>query len=427
MSQPPSPPPRGEGDREAVAEAAARALDRRLNPTSRRPIAVALSGGGDSVALLLAAQQWADAHGRPLLALTVDHGLQSQSGAWTKACAERAARLGVRFQALVWTGDKPARGLPAAARAARHRLLADAARAAGVRVILTGHTLDDVAEARAMRAAGASTPEPREWSPSPVWPEGRGLFLLRPLLGLRREDLRRWLTGLGETWIEDPANADLRYARARARAALAGGGDLEAAAATPLALAAAARVEPWGEIVVPRPALRAAAAEEAARLLGLACVCAGGGARLPAAAARARLADRAAAEDAFAATLAGARIVADGEAVRITRESGEAARGGLAPLRLPPGETVVWDGRFELRAETSGLEARRLAGLARRLPDDQRRALAALPPAVRGGLPAIVGAQGVSSPLLGACEVPAASLVQERLRTAAGLVERERD
>jgi tRNA(Ile)-lysidine synthase len=414
-----------QGEKDQVGAAVAAVLERRLNPASPRPVAVALSGGGDSVALLLAAQAWAQARGRPLLALTVDHGLQAQSAAWSEACATLAGQLGVEFRALAWDGPKPERGLPAAARAARHRLLAEAARAAGARVILAGHTADDVAEAQAMRQAGSTTPGPREWSPSPVWPQGRGLFLLRPLLGLRRAVLREWLAARGQGWIEDPANADLRYARARARAALAGGAAIAPEDAGPLMLAAACRVEPWGEIVLARAALRAADPRAAARLLGVAAVCAGGGARPPTAAARARLAASLAGERPVAASLAGARIAADAEMLRIVREAGEARRGGLAPRALPPGEPVVWDGRFELCAAAPGLEVRPLAGLARRLPAAQRRALAALPAAARPALPAVVGPAGVSCPLLGGGEASAASLVGARLRAAAGLIDRE--
>jgi tRNA(Ile)-lysidine synthase len=71
-------------------------------------------------------------------------------------------------------------------------------------VILMGHTADDRLEARAMRADGSTTPDPRAWSPSPAWPEGRGIFLLRPLLGLRRGEIRGWRDG-GESWSEAPA------------------------------------------------------------------------------------------------------------------------------------------------------------------------------------------------------------------------------
>ena len=189
-------------------------LDRRLQARHPRPIAVALSGGGDSLALLLATAAWAERAGRELLVLTVDHGLRAESADWTRTCAATAQRLGLAFRALAWTGAKPASGLPAAARLARHRLLADAARQARARVILMGHTASDIREAVAMRAAGSTTPDPREWSPSPVWPQGRGLFLLRPMLGLGRAEIRDWLTARGETWIDDPANADPAYARA---------------------------------------------------------------------------------------------------------------------------------------------------------------------------------------------------------------------
>ena len=72
-----------------------------------------------------------------------------------------------------------------------------------------GHTASDLAEAAAMRAEGSTTPSPREWAPSPAWPEGRGVFLLRPMLHLARGEIRAWLAARGQTWIEDPANADL--------------------------------------------------------------------------------------------------------------------------------------------------------------------------------------------------------------------------
>jgi tRNA(Ile)-lysidine synthase len=141
-------------------------LDARLDGEARSPLALALSGGGDSLALALMAARWAQEHSRTLLILTVDHGLNPDSLGWTRACGETARRIGARFQALEWTGPRPSSGLPAAARQARHRLLAQAAREAGARVLLMGHTLDDVVEARAMRAGGSTTPSPREWAPA---------------------------------------------------------------------------------------------------------------------------------------------------------------------------------------------------------------------------------------------------------------------
>ena len=63
----------------------------------------------------------------------------------------------------------------------------------GAKVILMGHTASDLAEAAAMRAEGSTTPSPREWAPSPAWPEGRGVFLLRPMLAVSRQQVRDWL------------------------------------------------------------------------------------------------------------------------------------------------------------------------------------------------------------------------------------------
>jgi len=80
-------------------------LDRRLRAASPAPLAVALSGGGDSLALLLLAKAWADDHGRRIVVLTVDHGLNPDSADWTARCARTAGRLGLDFRALAWTGE----------------------------------------------------------------------------------------------------------------------------------------------------------------------------------------------------------------------------------------------------------------------------------------------------------------------------------
>ena len=392
-----------------LAADARQVLDTYLLSDSRRPVAIALSGGGDSLALTLIADAWARDVGRELLILTVDHGLQPQSAGWTKACADVAARLNRPFRSLAWIGDKPPTGLPAAARRARHRLLAEAAREAGAHVILLGHTADDIAEAAAMRQAGATTPAPHLWSPSPVWPEGRGVFLLRPLLAARRGALRDWLTDHGEPWIDDPANLDMRYARSRARdagvSAIAPAEEI-----VPLALAAQAS-ERSGVISIPRAALRTAALSEAHRFVGLAAVCAGGGERLPASARVARTADALRGDAPFVGTLAGARIEADDGSVRVFREAGEAGRGGLAAVRAP----AVWDGRFEI-PELG--EIRRLAGLAKRLSPSDLDIVRDLPAAARGALPVVVDGDAVRL-------APFTSLVGERLRAAAGLAQRE--
>lgn len=397
-----------------------KALNRRLDPTSERPIAVAFSGGGDSLALLLAAKAWGEAHDRPVLALTVDHGLQVASLEWTERCRKTAERLGVGFQALSWTGDKPRTGLPAAARAARHALLADAARKAGAKVLLVGHTADDLLEAAAMRAEGSTVPDPREWAPSPVWPQGRDIFLLRPLLKVRRAALRDWLTAQGESWIEDPANDDPRFARTRARQSLSDNADSsDVAASGPRPRGNRRWREAAGVLSTGRGAFTPA--EVAA-----ACLCAAGTARPPRGERTARLAQRLNAGEAFTATLAGTRVEADKKGVRFMRDAGEIARGGLAPIRLTPGESAVWDGRFELVADRP-VAVSALKGYAAKLPRAENAALAAVPPAARPGLPAIVEPSGaVHCPVVAAePQIQARPLALTRYRAAMGFIKKE--
>ncbi|CAN7205576.1 MULTISPECIES: tRNA lysidine(34) synthetase TilS [unclassified Phenylobacterium] len=394
-------------------------LDRRLAAGSVAPLAVALSGGGDSRALALMAADWAQVHGRRVAILTVDHGLNPDSAAWSAACAALAARLGASFHPLAWTGDKPAQGLPAAARAARHRLLADAARAIGARVILMGHTASDLAEAAAMRADGSSTPSPRDWAPSPAWPEGRGVFLLRPMLAASRAQVREWLSEQGETWIDDPANDDPRFARARARLAEPPAAAPPAALEPALAeLAAAAQVDSAGVIDLPSARLPE-------RLVAAAALCAAGTTRPPRADRLARVMEHLAMPEPFIATLAGARIQAkDGRAL-FMREPGELLRSGLADQMLAPGEQVVWDGRFEITAQRVAVIAP-LTGHAGQLPRAQRAALHEIPARARAALPVVLDGDQAACPLLE--ETPGLavrSLVRERLLAASGAVERE--
>ena len=396
---------------------------RRLDPTSPEPLAVAFSGGGDSLALLRLTLAWARTRGRPVLALTVDHGLQAAGADWARMAARAAQRLGASHRTLTWTGAKPSTGLPAAARHARHALIAEAARAAGARVVLMGHTADDLMEAALMRGAGSTTPSPREWSPSPVWPSGRGLFLLRPLLGIRRADLRTWLRSLGETWIDDPANDDLRYARARARQTLSDDTVLEGADAPPAPLCLArVRQGEGGDLTLPL-------ADLTHRLFSAAILCAAGTDRPPRTHAidglLARLAEGVALTATLAATLAGARIEFSGGEVRLCREPGEFGRAGLIAAPLPP--ESVFDGRFELTAARPGLTIQPLRGLAGRLPKAERAALRKLPPRVRPTLPAVVWPDGsVSSPILAqGGAVRARPLALSRLQHALGAIEDE--
>jgi tRNA(Ile)-lysidine synthase len=397
-----------------------RAFDRRLVSLSKAPLAVGFSGGGDSLFLLKATLDWARPRGRPVLALVVDHQLQADSARWTAEALAKARALGADARALAWTGPKPSTGLSAAARRARHALLAKAAREAGASVLLLGQTASDLAEAAAMRAEGSTVPDPREWAPSPVWPEGRDVFLLRPLLSLTRAEIRGALAADGETWLDDPANADLRYARARARAGGVEEAVLEPETTSPPPVFS---IDDVGAIRLPR--------DVAPAHLAAALLCAAGTQRPPRGERLERLVQRLRRGEVFTATLSGARVEA-GETALICRDAGETARGGLASLTLEPGETGVWDGRWEITAGAEPLTVAALKGQASGLPPAQRAGLAKLPAAVRPSLPLILR-QGAApcSPVLDGRDFAAEGggrarlLVLDRFKAAVGLYDQE--
>lgn len=200
-------------------------------------MALAVSGGSDSIALMRLAKGWADGNhpGLRLSVLTVDHGLRPESAAEAARVAGWAAAIGLPHHVLAWEGQKPETGLQAKAREARYGLMARWCRDHGAGLLLTGHTLDDQAETVLMRLERSLSPG----SLSGIAAEGNwdGLRLLRPLLKTRRQALRGYLAGVGQDWIEDPSNADLRFERVRVRQALSG---LGSQGVTPERLAALA-------------------------------------------------------------------------------------------------------------------------------------------------------------------------------------------
>jgi tRNA(Ile)-lysidine synthase len=195
---------------------------------------LAVSGGPDSTALLVLAARWRAAlrRGPQLVAVTIDHALRAGSAREARAAKQLASRLGIRHRTMRWTGDKPATGLQEAARAARYRLLAVAARAAGAGHVLTAHTLDDQAETVLLRMARGSgmtglAAMARETilmeADRPVAARRAGasgaapLRLLRPLLELPKARLIATLEAGRVPFCDDPSNVDPRFTRARLR------------------------------------------------------------------------------------------------------------------------------------------------------------------------------------------------------------------
>jgi tRNA(Ile)-lysidine synthase len=183
-------------------------------------VALAVSGGSDSVALMHLAKRWVDQRNvRPrLTVLTVDHGLRLDSAGEAQRVQGWAEGLGLAHHTLSWTGPRPARGIQAKARAARYDLMSGWCKAHGAEAILTAHTTDDQIETVLMRMARTDSVD--SLAGIPPRGEWNGIAILRPLLGWKREDLRRELAAWRQEWIDDPSNDDPRFERVRVRAAL---------------------------------------------------------------------------------------------------------------------------------------------------------------------------------------------------------------
>ncbi|TAJ30819.1 MAG: tRNA lysidine(34) synthetase TilS [Reyranella sp.] len=187
-----------------------------FDPFETRPeIAVAVSGGRDSVCLALLAHEWVRGRHGKLIALIVDHGLRPQSAKEASETARTMRAQGAESVVLRWTEAKRTTGLQEAAREARYRLLGEACRERGILHLLVAHHADDQTETIAMRAARGSGPDGLAGMAALV--ETPDVRLLRPLLPVPRERLTATLIQRGVAWIDDPSNLDQRFERARLR------------------------------------------------------------------------------------------------------------------------------------------------------------------------------------------------------------------
>ncbi|MRX49154.1 tRNA lysidine(34) synthetase TilS [Paracoccus sp. S-4012] len=378
----------GAADPEARALAA---LDRLAG--DQAALGVALSGGGDSTALLHFTAAWAQGRRIRLAAATVDHRLRPESGAEAAQAGAAAAALGIAHQTLPWQHPHEGGNLPATARAARLRLLGAWARDEGLGAVLLGHTRDDLGETLLMRLGrgagldGLSAMAERR--------EAEGMVWLRPMLGLGRAELRGWLSARGIGWADDPTNDDPSQERTRARQAIAALGldparlaesashlraAREALGAVAVAAAQGAR---WhhGSLHLPRVAFEAAHPELRRLLLKAALHCVTGEDYPPR-------------RDALAATLAalasGRGAAAGGALLRLTSTTLRVEREPAAAVKAPPlTADGVWDRRWIISGLPPGTEIRALGpaapALDRRVLKMSRAAAECSPGLWRGG------------------------------------------
>jgi tRNA(Ile)-lysidine synthase len=185
------------------------------------PAAVAVSGGGDSVALMHLLAAWAKRGRRTApVVLTVDHAIRPNAGHEAREVVRWATALGLKGHILKWRGPKPSSDIEAEARNARYRLMGAWLKRHGLGALCVGHTRDDQAETFLLRLARGSGLDGlaamRPLAPFPL-PDYRDIALVRPLLALERTVVRDHLEALGQPWLEDPMNTDMRFGRARLR------------------------------------------------------------------------------------------------------------------------------------------------------------------------------------------------------------------
>ncbi|MEL7213242.1 MAG: tRNA lysidine(34) synthetase TilS [Pseudomonadota bacterium] len=312
-------------------------------------LGVAVSGGGDSTALLVLACGHFGAD--RVTALSVDHGLRAEAKRELAQVADLAAQLGCAYEVFTWNGWDQRGNLQAEARAARYRLMAEWGAQTGTDTIFLGHTGDDQAETVLMRLArGSGVDGLAAMQPLHV---RNGVRWVRPLLEVGREELRRFLLARGTVWSEDPTNEDESFDRIRLRkmmpelakigldrARLVQTAAHMARARSALRqevarLAAQSVQQQVGDLLITRAAFDAAPRELQSRLLAEALRFISGQTYAP------RYAALAALIDAGGGTLHGALVTSDAKSLRITREA--------AALRSADcGPDALFDNRWTL-------------------------------------------------------------------------------
>jgi len=325
---------------------------RRLGPYESHPaLMVAVSGGADSMALALLAQNWVRPLQGTLRALVVDHGLRAGSAEEAQTVINRLSQAGIASTLLTLETVRPGTALAERARIARYEALGAGCRAVGVLHLLLGHHAMDQAETMMMRVLRQTLTH--GLAAMPALFETPSVRLLRPLLNIEPQALRTFLRDRGLDWVEDPSNRDVRALRPRLRHRLAphpqanGVATLTEAArsvgllrareeaATAAELAQRVTLRPEGFALLSPGRISPAALSGLLRTIG-------GAAYAPSVA---RLADLAAQPQ--PATIAGVRLLSAarfGEGFIVVREEAAMAE----PVEAS--KKVTWDGRFRLVA-----------------------------------------------------------------------------
>jgi len=180
---------------------------------SRGPVAFALSGGRDSMALLDAGARALRERGRDAIAFHVHHGLQAGADAWSAHCARECASRGVDYEERrVSVLRAPRSSVEAMARDARYAALRELSRANGVTAIALAHHQDDQAETLLLQLGRGAGPAGLAAMPA-EHVDDDGLAWCRPLLAVTRAEIAAYADAKALRYVDDPSNGDTRWRR----------------------------------------------------------------------------------------------------------------------------------------------------------------------------------------------------------------------
>ncbi|MCY4293094.1 MAG: tRNA lysidine(34) synthetase TilS [Roseovarius sp.] len=325
--------------------------------SSRLPskVGVAVSGGSDSLALLVLMIRWAAPHGVKVRAVTVNHNIRPEAVQEAEHVEATCRGMRCPHDTIQWGGPLGAGNLLNQAREARYALIADWAASRKIHDVALGHTLNDQAETFLMRLAREAGVDGLS-SMSGRW-ERNGCTFHRPLLKVARGELRRLLVDHGIVWCDDPGNDNVAFERTRARRVLEALEPLGITAGNLAAVSdkiddvrrhlyaevldASIRMVKFemGDAVVNMDDYRTLNREVARRLLQNILKWIGGGEHAPRG--RAVEAMLNAIENGVSMTLGGCYAMVDSNGVRFTREARAVSGKSSAP-----GE--IWDGRWKV-------------------------------------------------------------------------------
>jgi tRNA(Ile)-lysidine synthase len=327
-------------------------------------LALAVSGGPDSMALAFCLKRWRDeTNARTILALIVDHALRAESAPEAEQTRTVLGKLGIDAEIFRWQHPPVASRLHIRARAARYELLAAACRARGIAALVLGHQREDQAETILMRIAKGSGIDGLRG----IDADGRfeRMRLLRPFLSIPRARCEATCRAHGIAFISDPSNASQKYARGRLRRVMPllaeeglaterlcdlGARTAEAKEAldhyTHALLRVAGKLDDAGVLRLDLEQLRAAPRAVALRALDAALRTVNPGFAYGAErASLLPLLESLCADNAMPPrTLHGCLVAKTARLATVIREY--AAIAGETPIG--PGETVMWDGRWEV-------------------------------------------------------------------------------